>query len=153
MEYKGHYITDRKKRMTFSLENDESFKYSVYEGVESGFLNECEVVRLVGELKKVKKTYANSVDVGADTYFKIKQEYNRIAGCYELTFIPCYSRLETDEEQAERIANDKKYWDKYEEDRAKAIAELKEKEIEEENKKVEEAKELLKSKGYTILGN
>lgn len=39
MEYKGHYITDRKKRMTFSLKNDESFKYSVYEGVGSGINN------------------------------------------------------------------------------------------------------------------
>ena len=153
MEYKGHHITDKKKRMVFLLKVDEPFKYYMHEGVGSGFLNECEVVRLAGELKKVKKTYANSGDIDADTYFKIKQEYNRIAGCYELTFIPCYSRLETDEEQAERIANDKKYWDKYEEDRAKAIELEKLMIAEEENKKVEEAKELLKSKGYTILGN
>jgi hypothetical protein len=125
----------------------------VYEGVGSGILNESDAVRLVGELKMVKETYANPEDVDADTYFKIKQEYNRIAGCYELTFIPCYSRLETDEEQAKRIDNDKKYWDQYEEDRAKAIELEKSMIAEEENKKVEEAKEFLKSKGYTILGN
>jgi len=130
MEYKGHHITDKKKRITFSLKVDEPFKYYVHEGVGSGFLNEIEVVRLVGELKKVKKTYVNPEDVDADTYFKIKQEYNRIAGCYELTFIPCYSRLETDEERDARIEREKEYWDGVENDKKvkeeKALEEQKE---------------------------
>lgn len=130
MEYKGHHITDKKKRMVFSLKDEEPFKYYIQEGVGSGFLNETEAVRLVGELKKVKKTYANSGNVDGDTYFKIKQEYNRIAGCYELTFIPCYSRNETDEERDARIEREKEYWDGVENDKKvkeeKALEEQKE---------------------------
>ena len=150
MEYKGHWITDKKKRMVFSLKVDKPFKYYMHEGVGSGFLNETEVVRLVGELKKVKKRYANSGDVDADIYFKIKQEYNHIAGCYELTFIPCYSRRETDEERDARIEREKEYWDGVEND--KKVKEEKALEAQRAKEKQEEknAVEFLLARGYNV---
>lgn len=153
MEYKGHWITDKKISKVFTGE----VCYETYieeDREETTMKLSIDFLKSLDKgLNEVEEKYHNRWDAAPKSYFKVKQTYNSIAGMYTLQYIPCYSRLETDEEQAERIDNDKKYWDRYEEDRAKAIAELKEKEIEEENKKVEEAKELLKSKGYTILGN
>lgn len=150
MEYKGHHITDKKKIMTFSLKVDEPFKYYVHEGVGSGFLNETEVVRLVGELKKVKRAYANPGDVDGDVYFKVKHEYGRIAGCYELTFIPCYSRSETDEERDARIEREKEYWDGVENNNKVKEEKALEKQRAKEKQEEKNAVEFLLARGYNV---
>lgn len=153
MEYKGHWITDKKVAKVFT--GEPCFETYIEEGIaETTKQLPIDFLKSLNEgLNEVKEKYHNRWDEATKSYFKVKQIYNSTAGIYTLQYIPCYSRLETDEEQAKRIANDKKYWDNYEEAKLKADNLIKEKEIEEENKKIEEAKELLKSKGYTILGN
>ena len=153
MEYKGHWITDKKVAKVFT--GEPCFETYIEEGIaETTKQLPIDFLKSLNEgIKEIEWKCYNSQDAEPRLYFKVKQTYNSTAGMYTLQYIPCYSRLETDEEQAKRIANDKKYWDNYEEAKLKADNLIKEKEIEEENKKVEEAKELLKSKGYTILGN
>ena len=152
MEYKGHWITDKKIVKVFTGELCyETYLYESYnEKINKVMIDELHT--LMNALKDMEKKYWKHDDIDAKLYFKVKQTYDRVGGYYTLQYIPCYSRQETDEEQAKRIDNAKKYWDNYEEAKLKADNLIKEKEIEEENKKVEEAKELLKSKGYTVLG-
>lgn len=153
MEYRGHWITDKKLSKVFVGEICFETYIEEYYGETTKQLSTDFLKSLNEGLKEVEEKYRNSLDVAPKSYFKVKQTYNSTAGMYTLQYIPCYSRLETDEEQAKRIADDKKYWGNYEEAKLKADNLIKEKIADEENKEIEKAKEFLKSKGYTILGN
>ena len=150
MEYKGHWITDKKIRKHSS--GEPCYEYQVFEsdGERTTKIPASDIIMLHNEIDEVERMYWEEGDESPTTYFKVKQTYDRVAGCYTLKYIPCYSRLETDEERDARVAKDKEYWDKYDEEKLKKLAVEKEKEREAEQQKIEEAKSLLERNGYTV---
>ena len=150
MEYNGHWITDKKIRKVSS--GEPCYEYQVFEsdGQRTTKIPASDIIMLHNELDEVERKYWEEGDEEAITYFQVKQTYDSVAGCYTLKYIPCYSRLETDEERDARVASDKKYWDMRDEEKLMKLAVEKEKEREAEQQKIDDAKSLLERNGYTV---
>lgn len=150
MEYKGHHITDKKIRKVFS--GEPCYEYQVFESNEyrTNKIPASDIIMLHNKMDEVERKYWEEGDEATITYFKVEQTYDRVGGCYTLKYIPCYSRLETDEERDERVASDKKYWDSVENDKKvkeeKALEEQRAKEKQEEKNAVE----FLLARGYNV---